>query len=135
MDKIQDLKIENCWNEWDDINLSSPELRQERLEILICQKLKNGEDISQCLQVLDYLKAKTVEEHLSKMFIKRIRDKWRMEAWRQAGFIALTVFVALTCCVASFKLFNVLDSVNTIHQQKQGYFNVSPRSSVKHDGN
>lgn len=124
------ISVLETWNEWDDINLSTPEERQKRLEILICQKLKNGEDVSQCLQVLEYLKTKTFEEHLSKLFINRLRDRLRLEAWRQAGFITLTMVVALTCCLATFKVINVLDSLKTTHHQKQGLGNGVPHEII-----
>ncbi|MHC0068345.1 hypothetical protein ACWATR_36690 [Nostoc sp. UIC 10890] len=53
MNELKEIKL---WDDWDDINLSTPERRIERLEILLCQKVHKGEDISQCLQVLEYLK-------------------------------------------------------------------------------
>ncbi|MBD2473196.1 hypothetical protein [Nostoc sp. FACHB-145] len=62
MNEIQQLET---WQAWDEINLSTPELRQQHLEILLCQRLKNGEDISQCLQALEHLRNQEVEQKLS----------------------------------------------------------------------
>ena len=49
MNELKEIRL------WDDINLSTPERRIERLEILLCQKVHKAEDISRCLQVLEYL--------------------------------------------------------------------------------
>lgn len=43
MSELQQTKL---WDDWDDINLSTSERRIERLEILLCQKVHKGEDIS-----------------------------------------------------------------------------------------
>ncbi|MEJ6486119.1 hypothetical protein N0Y54_33490 [Nostoc punctiforme UO1] len=61
MNELKEIKL---WDDWDDINLSTPERRIERLEILLCQKVHKGEDISQCLQVLEYLKNCTTHQKL-----------------------------------------------------------------------
>ncbi|GAX38839.1 hypothetical protein [Nodularia sp. NIES-3585] len=61
--------------EWDEIDLSTPENRQELMEALICQKAKKGEDITQCLQVLDYLKRRTEENKLYDILAQEVRER------------------------------------------------------------
>jgi hypothetical protein len=61
--------------EWDEIDLSTPENRKELMEVLICQKAKRGEDITQCLKVLDYLKRRTEENKLYDILAQEVRER------------------------------------------------------------
>ncbi|RCJ15120.1 hypothetical protein [Nostoc sp. ATCC 53789] len=72
---MNDLKEIKLWDDWDDINLSTPERRIERLEILLCQKVHKGEDISECLQVLEYLKNRTTQQKLESVFFRRVQSQ------------------------------------------------------------
>jgi hypothetical protein len=61
--------------EWDELDLSTSERRKERMEILICQKAQRGEDITQCLQVLDYLKRRTGENKLYDILTQQAKER------------------------------------------------------------
>lgn len=63
------------WDEWDSIDLSTPENRKELMEILICQKAKKGEDITQCLKVLHYLKRRTEENKLYDILAQEVKER------------------------------------------------------------
>ncbi|MBD2440567.1 hypothetical protein [Nostoc sp. FACHB-110] len=126
MNEIQQLET---WQAWDEINLSTPELRQQHLEILLCQKLKNGEDISQCLQALEHLKNQKVEHKLSEIYIKKVRNKYRLEILEKVGVIAMVVFIAFTCSLAAFHIVNSSSSNNpTIFPKKQTTVNKLPKT-------
>ncbi|MCC2692836.1 hypothetical protein [Nodularia sp. LEGE 04288] len=66
---------ESRTTEWDEIDLSTPENRKELMEVLICQKAKRGEDITQCLKVLDYLKRRTGENKLYDILAQEVRER------------------------------------------------------------
>lgn len=81
---MQLLELENinssfretsAFPQWDEIDLSTPERRKEKLEILICQKAQRGEDITQCLQVLDYLKRRTGENKLYDILTQQAKER------------------------------------------------------------
>lgn len=72
MDELQLLETQTqTWDDWDEISLSTLDLRLERLEILLCQKTKNGEDISQCLQALQYLKERAEDQQRRNSYLTR----------------------------------------------------------------
>ncbi|MDB9370637.1 hypothetical protein PN456_17065 [Nodularia spumigena CS-586/05] len=66
---------ESRTKEWDEIDLSTPENRKELMEVLICQKAKRGEDITQCLKVLDYLKTQTEENKLYDILAQEVKER------------------------------------------------------------
>ncbi|MCC5640021.1 hypothetical protein LC593_30170 [Nostoc sp. CHAB 5844] len=134
MNEIQSLET---WNDWDEINLSTAELRQQRLEILLCQKLKNGEDVTQCLQVLEYLKNSTTEQKLTDIFFQRVRNRLRLEFLQKASFIGMAVIVAMTCFITASRLANFStpnNSLPTLSSKK--HQSVKPlHKPVKHESN
>ncbi|MHC5721323.1 MAG: hypothetical protein ACYTX0_57230, partial [Nostoc sp.] len=79
MSELQQTKL---WDDWDDINLSTTERRIERLEILLCQKVHKGEDISECLQVLEYLKNRTTQQKLESVFFRRVQSQVTFNSWK-----------------------------------------------------
>ncbi|WP_414529394.1 hypothetical protein [Nodularia chucula] len=66
---------ESKTTEWDAIDLATPENRKELMEVLICQKVKRGEDITQCLKVLDYLKRRTEENKLYDILAQEVKER------------------------------------------------------------
>lgn len=101
---MNDLKEIKLWDDWDDINLSTPEHRIERLEILLCQKVHKGEDISQCLQVLEYLKNRTTHQKLESVFFRRVQSQLTFNSWQIIGQATLIFLVAIPCCFATYKI-------------------------------
>lgn len=101
MSELQQTKL---WDDWDDINLSTSELRIERLEILLCQKVHKGEDISQCLQVLEYLKNRTTHQKLESVFFRQVQSKLTFNSWQIIGQATLIFLVAIPCCFATYKI-------------------------------
>ncbi|MBW4426942.1 MAG: hypothetical protein RM049_11085 [Nostoc sp. DedQUE04] len=101
MSEQQQIKL---WDDWDDINLSTPERRIERLEILLCQKVHKGEDISECLQVLEYLKNCTTHQKLESVFFRRVHSKMTFNSWQIIGQATLISLVAISCCFAMYKI-------------------------------
>lgn len=101
MSELQQIKL---WDDWDEINLSTPERRIERLEILLCQKVHKGEDISQCLQVLEYLKNCTTQQKLESVFFRRVQTKLAFNSWQIIGQATLISLVAISCCFAMYQI-------------------------------
>ena len=97
---MNELKEIRLWDDWDDINLSTPERRIERLEILLCQKVHKGEDISQCLQVLEYLKNRTTQQKLESVFFRRVQTKLAFNSWQIIGQATLISLVVIFYCFA-----------------------------------
>jgi plasmid rolling circle replication initiator protein Rep len=93
MNELKEIKL---WDDWDDINLSTPERRIERLEILLCQKIHQGEDISQCLQVLEYLKNRTTEQKLESVFFQQVQSKLAFNSWQKVSQAALAFLIVIT---------------------------------------
>lgn len=101
MNELKEIKL---WDDWDDINLSTPERRIERLEILLCQKVHKGEDISECLQVLEYLKNRTTQQKLESVFFRRVQSQLTSKSWQIIGQATLISLVAISCCFAMYKI-------------------------------
>jgi|GEM_PF-1555559 hypothetical protein len=102
--------------EWDEIDLSTPELRQKSIEILMRQKTQRGEDISQCLQVLEYLKNENVEKKLQDIFIHRVKQKLIFDSWRKVGKTSLVILVVITCYAGLFTFLNSFRATNSLLQ-------------------
>lgn len=113
MNELQQIKL---WDDWDEINLSTPERRIERLEILLCQKVHKGEDISQCLQVLAYLKNRTTEQKLESVFFQRLQTKLALNSWQIIGQATLISLVAISCCFAMYQIFTSSVSSNSFSE-------------------
>lgn len=109
MNELQQIET---WNEWDDINLSTPELRQQRLEILLCQQLKNGEDVSPTLQVLEFLKNRATEQEIEAIAFQKARSKLRLDCLQKVGFVCVSLLFASTCFIATFRIANIFSSTD-----------------------
>ncbi|MBN3958742.1 hypothetical protein [Nostoc sp. NMS8] len=132
MSELQQTKL---WDDWDDINLSTPERRIERLEILLCQKVYKGEDISECLQVLEYLKNCTTHQKLESVFFKRVHSKMTFNSWKIIGQATLISLVAISCYFAMYKIVTSSISNNSsseLSQGKQLSKNTPPHSKKHH---
>ncbi|MBX9256220.1 hypothetical protein H1Q63_20185 [Desmonostoc muscorum CCALA 125] len=110
MNELKEIKL---WDDWDDINLSTPERRIERLEILLCQKVHKGEDISECLQVLEYLKNRTTQQKLESVFFRRVQSQLTFNSWKIIGQATLISLVAISCCFAMYKIATLSISNNS----------------------
>lgn len=103
---MDDLQLIKPWDEWDNINLSTYERRIERLEILLCQKVHRGEDITQCLQVLSYLKNRNTEHQLETLIFQKVRSQLSWNFWYKISQGTLAMLITFSCCVAALKLIN-----------------------------
>jgi len=110
---MNELKEIRLWDDWDDINLSTPERRIERLEILLCQKVHKGEDISQCLQVLEYLKNRTTQQKLESVFFRRVQTKLAFNSWQIIGQATLISLVVIFYCFAMYQIVHPSISSNS----------------------
>ncbi|MHC5938982.1 hypothetical protein [Nostoc sp.] len=132
MNELQQIRL---WDDWDDINLSTPERRIERLEILLCQKVHKGEDISQCLQVLEYLKNRTPHQKLESVFFRRVQSQLTSNSWQIIGQATLISLVAISCCFAMYKIATSSISNNSSSELflgKQLSKNTLPHSKKHH---
>ncbi|WP_375495135.1 hypothetical protein [uncultured Nostoc sp.] len=132
---MNDLKEIKLWDDWDDINLSTPERRIERLEILLCQKVHKGEDISECLQVLEYLKNRTTQQKLESVFFRRVQSQVTFNSWQIIGQATLISLVAISCCFAMYKIATSSISNNSSSELflgKQLSKNTLPHSKKHH---
>jgi hypothetical protein len=132
MNELKEIKL---WDDWDDINLSTPERRIERLEILLCQKVHKGEDISECLQVLEYLKNRTTQQKLESVFFKRVQSQLTSNLWQIIGQATLISLVAISCCFAMYKIATSSISNNSSSElslSKQLSKNTLPHSRKHH---
>jgi hypothetical protein len=132
MNELKEIKL---WDDWDDINLSTPERRIERLEILLCQKVHKGEDISECLQVLEYLKNRTTQQKLESVFFKRVQSQLTSNLWQIIGQATLISLVAISCCFAMYKIATSSISNNSSSELflgKQLSKNTLPHSKKHH---
>ncbi len=132
MSELQQIKL---WDDWDDINLSTPERRIERLEILLCQKVHKGEDISECLQVLEDLKNRTTQQKLESVFFRRVQSQLTSNSWQIIGQATLISLVAISCCFAMYKIATSSISNNSSSELslgKQLSKNTPPHSKKHH---
>ncbi len=132
MNELKEIKL---WDDWDDINLSTPERRIERLEILLCQKVHKGEDISECLQVLEYLKNRTTQQKLESVFFRRVQSQLTSNSWQIIGQATLISLVAISCCFAMYKIATSSISNNSSSELslgKQLSKNTLPHSKKHH---
>jgi hypothetical protein len=132
MNELKEIKL---WDDWDDINLSTPERRIERLEILLCQKVHKGEDISECLQVLEDLKNRTTQQKLESVFFKRVQSQLTSNLWQIIGQATLISLVAISCCFAMYKIATSSISNNSSSELflgKQLSKNTLPHSKKHH---
>ncbi len=132
---MNDLQQIRLWDDWDDINLSTPERRIERLEILLCQKVHKGEDISECLQVLEYLKNRTTQQKLESVFFRQVQSKLTFNLWQIIGQATLIFLVAIPCCFAMYKIATSSISNNSSSELflgKQLSKNTLPHSKKHH---
>ena len=132
---MNELKEIRLWDDWDDINLSTSERRIERLEILLCQKVHKGEDISQCLQVLEYLKNCTTHQKLESVFFRRVQSQLTSNSWQIIGQATLISLVAISCCFAMYKIATSSISNNSLPELslgKQLSKNTLPHSKKHH---
>lgn len=132
MSELQQIKL---WDDWDDINLSTPERRIERLEILLCQKVHKGEDISECLQVLEDLKNRTTQQKLESVFFRRVQSQLTSKSWQIIGQATLISLVAISCCFAMYKIATSSISNNSSSELslgKQLSKNTPPHSKKHH---
>ncbi|MBD2615959.1 hypothetical protein H6G94_32735 [Nostoc punctiforme FACHB-252] len=127
MNEVQEIKL---WDDWDEINLSTPERQIEQLEILLCQKIHKGEDISQCLEVLQYLKNRTTTEKVEAVIFQEIQNKLTFKYWQRIGQAALIFLVAISCCFAMYQLVNSSLSI----QREQGIGNREQETMLKNVG-
>ncbi|MCC5603945.1 hypothetical protein [Nostoc favosum] len=113
MSELQQTKL---WDDWDDINLSTSERRIERLEILLCQKVHKGEDISECLQVLEYLKNRTTEQKLETVLFQQVQSKLAFNSWHKVTQAGLAFLITITCFGGLFKLASLATSNNSLSE-------------------
>ncbi|MBE9053755.1 hypothetical protein IQ243_25815 [Nostocales cyanobacterium LEGE 11386] len=84
--------------EWDEIDLSTPESRKERMEVLICQKAQKGEDITQCLQVLDYLKRRTGENKLYDILAQQAKERSVFNSLQRVCITSFAILGMIAFC-------------------------------------
>ncbi|WP_341532001.1 hypothetical protein WKK05_40640 (plasmid) [Nostoc sp. UHCC 0302] len=133
MSELQTVKL---WDEWDEINLSSPKHRIERLEILLCQKVHRGEDISQCLRVLEYLKAQSAlnKSDVESAIFHKVRNYLAFDACQKLSLVVLTYLLTFTCFIGLLKLADLFSnpSFNKFLLQQNSLSKTIPKKTLKH---
>ncbi|MEA5504755.1 hypothetical protein VB735_16870 [Halotia wernerae UHCC 0503] len=77
---------------------------------MLCQKVNKGEDISQCIQVLEYLKNEAVEQKLQNVVLQGAKQKIAFIFWQKVGLVSLSCLSAFTLCAMAFYCFNSLQA-------------------------
>lgn len=76
-----------------NIDFSTPERRQEQLEILLCQKLQKGEDASSCIEALHYFTWKErTSDQLQEVWTEAIKERSVFNAFQR---VIITAFAIL----------------------------------------
>jgi len=60
---------------WDEGDLSTSSRRREQLEILLCQKVQQGQDPALCEQVLNYLYFSIYQQNLHRLAVQKEKEK------------------------------------------------------------
>ncbi|MBD2303402.1 hypothetical protein H6G80_35715 [Nostoc sp. FACHB-87] len=104
--ELQKIELSEDWSDvyWSDVYLHTPEERINRLEILLCQKVQRGEDISNCLVALNFLKNRISEQKLEAIFLKRIQFKLAFNSWYRVSQTALAFLLVIACFGSLVKL-------------------------------
>lgn len=76
---------------WDEIDLSKPEFRKDKLEILLCQKAQHGEDVSGVIQALDYFQAVDNERHWQKTYAKQAQERETFQSLQKVIIVAFAI--------------------------------------------
>ncbi|MCC5622892.1 hypothetical protein [Nostoc sp. CHAB 5715] len=76
-----------------NIDFSIPERRKEQLEILLCQKVQKGDDISSCIEALQYLTwNERTSDQLQKVWTEAIKERSVFNAFQR---VIITAFAIL----------------------------------------
>jgi hypothetical protein len=75
------------------LDFSTPEKRSEQLEVLLCQKAQQEEDVSSCIQALEYLTGKEQRsDSLKKIWNETLKERSVFNAVQR---VAITSFAIL----------------------------------------
>ncbi|WGV29052.1 hypothetical protein [Halotia branconii] len=93
MEQLQIKPLNGIRPELQNIDLSTPERRQEQLEILLCQKAQKGEDVSPLIEALYYLtSAQTKEDQFKKVWNEVVKEKSVFNSFQR---VIITAFAVL----------------------------------------
>ncbi|MBE9210543.1 hypothetical protein IQ244_29380 [Nostoc sp. LEGE 06077] len=109
-DWTSELEETKFWSDWSDAYLHTPEERINRLEILLCQKVQRGEDISNCLVALNFLKNRITEQKLEAIILKRLKFKLTLVSWHKVSQAGLAFLIVIACFGSLVKLLNASPS-------------------------
>jgi hypothetical protein len=99
--ELEEIKF---WSDWSDAYLHTPEERINRLEILLCQKVQRGEDISNCLVALNFLKNRVTEQKLEAIVLKRVQFQLAFNSWHKVSQALLALLIVIACFGGLVKL-------------------------------
>jgi hypothetical protein len=93
MEQLQFKPLNGIHPELQNIDLSTPERRQEQLEILLYQKAQKGEDVSPLIEALYYLTSRQAkDDQLQKMWNEVLKERSVFNSFQR---VIITAFAAL----------------------------------------
>lgn len=76
---------------WDERDLSTSDRRREKLEILLCQKVQQGQDPVLCEQVLNYLSLSIYQEKLNHIAVQKERERSVFASVQQVVILSFAI--------------------------------------------
>ncbi|MBW4558069.1 MAG: hypothetical protein KME59_19475 [Trichormus sp. ATA11-4-KO1] len=101
---------------WDETDLYNPEHRKEKLEILLCQKAQQGDDVSSLIEALGYFKNTQNEQQWQKIVRRQTQEQLTFDSLQR---ILITAFAVLGVICFFDKVLNPTESITNRNNPTQ----------------
>ncbi|HEY9800037.1 MAG TPA: hypothetical protein V6D25_06725 [Leptolyngbyaceae cyanobacterium] len=88
IDRPADTSQVKLWNEQD---LSTSDRRREKLEILLCQKVQQGENPDLCQKVLDYLSFSIHQQTVNRIAVQKEKERSVFASVQQVVILSFAI--------------------------------------------